>query len=497
MLSVPAPRLRPAPWRTPASGIVLALALLCASGAARADRAVIIGVGAYADPEYNLPGIDRDIANARKIITALGVPRAQQHVISDAAATAREIQAQIRWALAAGPRELAVIYFSGHGTHAVDAHGVSHSALVAHDFRPVGRGRAQGVILGSWIGQALGHSTAGRAFLLVDACESGTITKALWTGSDGQSERRVVTKYVANPGAPAAEPLFKAIIRQVETGRWVAMTAVQADQRAPASPVGSPFTTAVWTALTEADPTRITPLQLRNAAAQTLTSALGVPVDSSPTGVNPQVWGSNKILLNTPLDLRALDEPTVPASIERPVAAPRSNWSRLERLVARSEPGTVQLSGVKPQYRVGETLSLTLTLQRGGYLTLLNVDQDDAAAVIIPNRVLPTAKLEPGTHRLPAELFPRAARPFPIRAATPGEILLVALVTPRPIDLVARDARATFPELDEGQLERLEAQPLCAQDHCRLFLADVEDTDRRVAFVTRPEAVSVRTRIVP
>jgi hypothetical protein len=501
-------------------GTLLALVLLGASPAAHADRAVVVGVGEYAISQYNLPGIERDIENAQKILTALGVPRAQQRVITNSEATAAQIKGQITWALAAGPTERAFVYFSGHGTRAADENGTRHSSLVAHDFRPIGNGRADGIILGNWMGAALDKSTARLAFLLVDACESGAITKALWTGSDGQSHPSVVNKYIATPGAAAgsaAEPFYKSITREVEA-RWVVMTAVQADQMAPASPIGSPFTLAVWSTMTRGDPMRMTPKQLRDAVAQDLRSELGVPVDTTPHGVNPQVWASNPSLLDAPLRPRQAETPetppesgsppppqrepapppqreSAPAPARPPVAtASRSHWSRIEQLVAHSQPGTLKLSNVKAQYKVGEELSLTLNLKRGGYLTLINVDRDDEAAVIVPNKVLGQAKLDAGTHTIPADLFPLASKPFPIRAASPGEILLVALLTPKPIELAA-GAKGTFPRLDERLLQLIEAQkPGC--HGCRLFMADVGDADSSAPFVTRPEAVSVQTAIV-
>jgi len=472
---------------------VLALALLCSSGTAWADRAVIVGVGEYANPEYNLPGIDRDIENARKIVTALGIPREQQKVVRDSQATAAQIKSAIRWALAAGPGERAFIYFSGHGTRAHDADGSIHSALVAHDYRPIGSGRADGVILGNWIGPQLGSSTAGLTVLLVDACESGTITKALWTGSDGQGRRSIVSKYVATPGAqggPAQEAFFKIPARTV-AAHWVVMTAVQENQLAPASPVGSPFTLALSSALASGD-ARLTARQLHEAVVEDLKVNRGIPVDSSPQGVNPQVWGSDESVLNTPLQSHP--------SGATATGLPRSRWTRLEQLVARTEPGALELSDVKEHYKVGEQLTLTLTLKRGGYLTLINVDREDMAAVIVPNRVLPQARLDAGTYVIPTDLRSLASQAFPIRAASPGEILLVALLTPQPLQLTTATAqKPMFTLLDERLLGLLEAtKPPCPQGKgCKLFVADVGDAETAAPFVTRPEAISVRTAIVP
>jgi hypothetical protein len=463
----------------------LVLALLCPL-IAHADRALIIGVGVYQRGELALPGIDRDVENAQRIAAALGVERAQQKVLRDAQATARAVQEQIRWALAAGPTERVVIYFSGHGTQALDADGKSHSALVAHDYRPLGDGHAEGVILGNWIGAELARSRAALSLLLVDACHSGAITKAAWRGSDGQLLRSIVPKYVVTPGvttAPAAEALFKAA---GASARWVALTAVQADQVAPASPIGSPFTLSLWSAMASADPAHMSARQLRDATTQDLKLARGLPVNSTPAGVNPQVWGSDPALLNAPLAAVTL--------AAAPAAHP-PKWQRLEQLAARSEPGAVKLSGVKDRYRVGEPLTLTLKAERGGYLTVINVDQQNEGAVIVPNRALAAVRLNPGTYSIPDDLNHLASQRFQPRAASAGQILLVAVLTPEPLEFKA-PLKGLFGELDERALELIEAQiPSCSG--CRLFVADAEDAERATPSVKRPEAVSVRTEIVP
>lgn len=468
---------------------------VCLSSVAHADRVLVIGVGHYAHPQIakDLPGIDHDVENAQRIITQLGVATGQEgrHLLQNEAATAEAIQREMRWALAASPEERVVIYFSGHGTHVKDSHGSFHSSLVAYDFQFNEDGTAQGAVLGSWIGEQLNASRAGSVLLMVDACESGTITKSMdwgkaarevWVGPDGRPLTSIRNKYLENPHLSRETPLdsLKGIAVN-PSAHWIAMSAVQANQFAQATHIGSVFTLAVWGVLSKAEVSRMSAKALREGAADYLAQH-GIPVNSQPTGANPQVWGSNKQLLDAPL------MQTAAAHAQGPL------WTQLEHLVAESEAGTVSITGVKPRYKVGEKLSLTLTLKRNGYLTLINVDQADNAAVLIPvpdPRLPRSAELMAGTYTLPDYLENLYRKNFPMVADSPGDILLVALVSPTPLDSL----KAGEP-LNAKEIQGIEVSP-CPTSTCKVFTTHIQDAERVVDHVTRIEAVSVRTAIVP
>jgi hypothetical protein len=374
---------------------------------------------------------------------------------------------------------------------------------VAHDFQPLGGGRARGAVPGNWIGEELRRSRAGYALLLVDACESGTITRAftwdasrkdVWSGDDGLSPDSIVLKHVDTPGAPPNAPIEKLSDIKGGGSRWVALTAVQADQYAPASSVGSPFTLALTQSVTSKDPLQLTPARLRDEVAARLL-AIGVRVDTSPRGVNPQVWSSDSRLLQAPLaQVEGPDVPQTSSPPAPPTAAPGERWTLLEQVVADSEPGTVSVSGVKRRYTVGEQLALTLTLRRGGYLTLINVDQQDHAELLVPSPLVPSqVHLDAGTYMLPGYLSKQAGRTISFRADSPGTILLVAIISPQPIVTL----KAGEQPLDAAAIKSLIPKGTCASGHCRSFVTHVEDADSSAQQVTRREAVSARMVILP
>lgn len=109
-------------------------ALLPHSTPRASNHALIISIAQYADPGVpGLPGAAADIRNARNIAALMGVPDANQRILSDADASLDGI----RRALAdldarMGDRDRALIHLAGHGTRARDTPPCD-DALLTHD----------------------------------------------------------------------------------------------------------------------------------------------------------------------------------------------------------------------------------------------------------------------------------------------------------------------------------------------------------------------------
>jgi hypothetical protein len=431
---------------------------------AQADRALIIGIGRYDNPSIPaLPGIDRDVASAQQLSHAFGFSDAQTTVLVDRDAKLKRVQQEIHQALSAGQDERVFIYFSGHGTHVLDEDNKPDGALVMADLKPTGAGHATGALMGHWIGNELKAARVKYALLLVDACNSGEITKDF---SLQPTYGSAVNKYFANPGFPSA--MRPKLWKGDEGSGWVAMSAVQDDQYAPASSVGSPFTNALGIALANARSSKssITPLQLREAVVTELTR-LGIPTDLGPKGANPHVWGDPTLLGKS-----------------LPVALPPGKiWAQLQQIAEESTPGAVSIHMANTRIARGQPLQFDLDLARGGYVTVINANQKDDAEVLIPNTAVPELKLAAGHYALP-KLINRTWI-----ADEPERVLVTVIVTPTKLDLSGGKSAGAL-------IDRLRST-MAGNGTARLYHDRTTEAAQPVSTVTRPEAVSIESEIVP
>jgi len=468
----------------------LAIALAALGPPALADHALIIGIGHYADPHVpTLPGIDKDVSSAQQLAHVFGFNDADTTVLRDAEATLERVQAQIHRVLGGAAGDRALIYFSGHGTHVLDEEGKPDGALVMSDLRPTGGGHATGALMGHWIGNELKLARVAYALLLVDACNSGEITK------DFKLEPTygfAVNKYFATPGFPGGEQ--PKLWKGDGASGWIAMSAVQDDQYAPASSVGSPFTNAVGIALANARRANasLTPVQLREAVIAEL-DKLGIPTDLGPKGANPHVWGDPSLLAKS-----------LPVA-----AAPGRIWAQLQATVQQSTPGAVSIHMASTRIHHGQPLEFALDLERGGYVTVINANEKDDAEVLIPNAAVPELRLAAGHYLLPQEIKRTWV------AEEPERVLVAVIVTPKkldlnrapgkgppgtsPADLLVRELRTAL-----EQNEAMSAVPgpagaaeAAGATRARLFHDRTTDAAQPSATVTRPEAVSIESEIVP
>lgn len=142
-------------------------------------RALLIAIDAYPETVARpLAGCANDIAEARRLLTDLAGDRADIRVLSDAEATVAAVEeAVVRHLGAAGDGDLALLWFSGHGTQQIasgddlriEATGLNQ-ALVCVD----------GPLLDKRLGALLEGVAAGgaRVTAVLDCCHSGGATRA-------------------------------------------------------------------------------------------------------------------------------------------------------------------------------------------------------------------------------------------------------------------------------------------------------------------------------
>jgi hypothetical protein len=157
--------------------------------------ALLVGIGDY-------PGTDADLGNApiedanimrRMLVDHFGFDPANVLTLTDADATRENIAQGIAQHLGqAGPNGLAFFFYSGHGTQIGENVGVTgrldpENAEGDQAIYVYGSDYESSVILDEELGYLMETLEAGRSMVAVDACYSGSVTRA--SGTAPQSKR--------------------------------------------------------------------------------------------------------------------------------------------------------------------------------------------------------------------------------------------------------------------------------------------------------------------
>jgi uncharacterized caspase-like protein len=184
---------------------VLALLLLAPSPAALAQpsgarTALIIGISRYADPSVTpLRGVEHDMASARAIARAMGVPDTGMRVVRNAEATKAGLLAILReFGDRVGDGSRALVYFSGHGTRYFDPQaGGCIEGLLTYDGQ---------VITNTELAQATQSAgqRADKLVVMLDACHSEGVLPGQAAASRGLGPALVPKFSTPTGGASAA-----------------------------------------------------------------------------------------------------------------------------------------------------------------------------------------------------------------------------------------------------------------------------------------------------
>ena len=183
-----------------------------ASQAAERHHALIIGVGQYASASEAspLPGVPRDMATARSMALAMGVPAQRITELRDANATKANIVAALeRLRRVAGSGDRVFVYFSGHGTSYNTSQGCQEGLL---PYTP-GRYTLDDVIseteLASYTSRISEKSD--KAVVMIDACFSGGLGASRTRSLAGAPDIR--PKFVARGGEACGVPVNQRLTR--------------------------------------------------------------------------------------------------------------------------------------------------------------------------------------------------------------------------------------------------------------------------------------------
>lgn len=163
------------------------MALGMCSPAAAADRALLIGIGAYQNlpPKLFLHGPKNDLVAMEGLLTGtLGFDPSTIRVLRDEQATRAAILTSIEEWLVAGtqPGDRAYLYYSGHGLQVTDQDGDEDDgldeALAPFDL-VAGTKDWDGGITDDELDAILDRLKGRAVTLVIDACHSGTISRSL------------------------------------------------------------------------------------------------------------------------------------------------------------------------------------------------------------------------------------------------------------------------------------------------------------------------------
>ncbi|NCC26623.1 MAG: DUF4384 domain-containing protein [Gammaproteobacteria bacterium] len=399
------------------------------------DRALLVGLGQNSDPAVKpLPGIDLDLDMMRSVSRVLGFAPSQIKVLENEAATDDAVRdALSTWLVdGVGEQDRVLFYFSGHGTRVVDLDGDEDDgldeALVLYNARASQDGMT-GILVDDELGALLRQVPSRNVLVLLDSCHSGTGTRSLDVQQIGTAEGIVKYHPVGNPGsAPIASPSERTLARVpaqaapvVDAPRdappnYLALSAAGDDEQSLATQRGSIFTLGLHHKITAAakEGRDLTPRQLNKALTDFVIGAL-------PSGSRfyPRLDGH-------------------PALMDKAIGVVRSdagegpNRERLQEQLGGAPVIAMRTVSGRTSFSVGEKLELELDVPVAGWLSVVAIDKNDVAEILLPNRYVAEQRVEPGRFRIPNSDWPADVV---LQAIEPGETAVYALITAEPLGL--------------------------------------------------------------
>lgn len=416
-------------------GVLLALNLWTAKAQAE-NRALIITIGLGYSRNHIAPiqGPGKDAELAQALARQMGFTEAQITVLREEAATREAILQGLTWlndGVKAGER--ALLYYSGHGTQ-VPVQAASEGCMAA--LVPVDARQPEHLLLADTLHAALQPlRQRAHVVLLVDACFSGAITKALYDRAEEQ-----VSKYYDDKSAPrCAEAINHKSVEVLlakdyaaTTDQLVAITATAHNEVAwgdlTRSGKGSLFTQALFDIVEESrgQESSLTFQAVRERAAARIYEV--ARRYTKPPHV-PQLRGNPALFAHT-LFRTALP----PARLATPApVAQGSIQTYFDRLVRSSQFFVaVDMPEPRPRIPLGEPLVFVVRAGKDGYLNLLELEPDGKVQILFPNR----QKQENAIKAYHPLEIPKDIGGFRFRAREPlGPSRILALVTRQPLNL--------------------------------------------------------------
>ena len=408
---------------------LLLMSIIMVSAARGEDRALLIGVGRYAQFEEKLNGVSLDIGMMREFVHLLGFKSHEIKVLEHEHASAANVYNAIENWLINGVRadDRVLFYFSGHGSQIPDENDDEDDqfdeVLLLYDTvlaEKRGQQTLNGVLLDDHLNHMLARMKSRNILVILDACHSGSATKRMQLSSRSFQTGQAKVKYfyysplLEAAGGSGSFDLMKPRAIPGGESHYVAITACRDDEKTVATAQGSIFTLGLRQTLRSAAAAgaSITPEELQLGT----TKFIREQIRSDVAVFHPQIAG-NLLLRKRPLKL---------------VSAGGGNGfvrQKLETLVHKSNE-TVWIKLNKACFEPGEAMEISVWIPEPGFLNLMHIAADDQATVLFPNQYHPQNAVGRGKISLPTRRMD-----FEMVAEGPsGPNLIIAFITRLPIN---------------------------------------------------------------
>ncbi len=455
-----------------------AFGLFCAAAPSHAENhALIMWIGDYGG-RGDLPGIDLDAANARKIAKLMGVPEGNITEISNAALTPRGVSgalAGLQNRIKDGDK--AFVYYSGHGTQGAGVGGTTSRCTEAMAVR-------DGIFIDSDLEAALTRlgNKASQVVMMNDSCFSGgAATRSLAPTLEGlvpkflpAKANTAVTSAYSCGSAENASRMTRSLgaLEKDPRGPQVLYVAASTDAQVSFATSKGSLATLVWTACLGASSTdangsgsingeelracsqaildkanaRQTIMLQGNAAlpltftSQATTAVAAPPLPPAVAAAPAAAQAAAPVAAPAPAPAPA---PTpAPAPAASPSAAVNAAQALEDLRAAADRSYQVRITTARDSMRIGhDLLDFSVSTNREGYLYILQVGSDGKTFnLLFPNKLDANNFVPVGVHR-----FPRAA--WRVRSGGPaGNSYMLAIVSPEKKDIGRdMDASSVFP----------------------------------------------------
>ncbi len=433
------PGFRPTLLRAAASALLLHLS----ASVFAEDRALLIGVGDYANPQVpDLVGIQTDLENMAVMSELLGFKQIKK--LQDREATSANVQHAIEeWLIkGTGPQDRALLYFSGHGTRIPDQNGdeqdKTDEVLVTYDVT-LSNGTLSGVLVDDDLHRLLKAVPAKEVLVFIDACHSGSATRSIRLGNLSSGVGEGQSKFFSYKGMPQTGGAEVAMATRAgdESLHYIALSAASDDEQALATSKGSLFTRAVTEIISQGVQKESLGIRgTKRVKAQATQVAEGLTlayVHQQATQRIAQYVTQNQQISNDRIhhpQLTGNPQLARRALRVRPITlghGPR--WERFLALVNQTK-NPLPIQSNEQSYEEGDELQLSMQIPiHKGYLNIIQVDTNDQVNLLYPNQFQTDNRVEKGRFDLPLEGFQWTVQePY-------GPTLIVAILTRKKVNL--------------------------------------------------------------
>lgn len=364
---------------------LLLMLLAMASGARGEDRALLIGVGRYAQFDEKLNGVSLDIDMMREFAHLLGFKSQAIKVLEHEYASTEKVYSTVEnWLVkGVGPEDRVLFYFSGHGSQIPDENNDENDqfdeVLLLYDVAIKAQSRPQtltGVLVDDDFNTMLARMQSRNILVILDACHSGSATRSLRLNprsisvNDAQVKFFSYSPYVQTAGGQGSFDVLDPETSGKISGRYVAIAACRDDEKTISTSQGSIFTLGLRRVIRSAAMAgiNITPEELQRQT----TKFIREEIQSDAIAFHPQIAGS-KNLQKRPLKL-------IPHTTGGGFVS-----TEMKSLVYKSN-ATVWIKLNKTCFEIGDVLKISVWIPEPGYLNIISVDTKDRATVLFPNK---------------------------------------------------------------------------------------------------------------